>query len=191
MTSGGWAPPGWTPPGWTPPGWTPPGWTPPGWGPPAPEPAGPRPRVVAAAVALWAGALVCSLASTLWTLTHLDDELARVRGQVRGADPASGVDGFVHAVTVAGVFALGWLAAQAVLLVCAWQGRNWARVVLWVLGGLAVFGAAGFVGAPPGRAALLAVQLALTLTAVVLLALPRANGWYRRRGVELVASRRR
>jgi len=111
---------------------------------------------------------------------------------VRAADPASGVDGFVHAVTVAaGVFALGWLAAHAVLLVCAWQGRNWARVVLWVLGGLAVFSAAGFVGAPAGRAALLAAQLALTLTAVVLLALPRANEWYRRRGVELVAARRR
>jgi hypothetical protein len=176
-----------------PPGWGPVGWAPPygqGYVPP-PEPAGPRPRAVVAGTAGWAVALVCSLIGDLWSLTHLDEQLAEARRRSAFDSPGLDGSGFVHDVALgAAVFALVWVAVHAMFLVFAWQGRNWARIVLWVLGGLGMFGAAGLVGAPPGRAALLVVQLALTLAGIVLLALPRANDWYRRRGAELAARRR-
>jgi hypothetical protein len=147
---------------------------------------------VVAGAAAWAASIVCSLISSLWSLTHLDEQRAEARR--RSAFGGSGLDdsGLVHDVAVgAAVFALVWLAVYAMFLVLAWRGRNWARIVLWVIGGLGMFGAAGLIGASPGRAALVTLQLVLTLAGIVLLALPRANDWYRRRGAELAAARRR
>ena len=69
----------------------------------------------------------------------------------------------------------------------AWQGRNWARIVLWVLGGLSVLGA-GSTGsaADTGQCGFLTslsvFQLLLLVAGLVLLALKPSNEWYRYRG---------
>ena len=62
------------------------------------------------------------------------------------------------------------------MLFFAWKGRNWARIVLWVLGGLSVLfsllgaGALGFLGI---------LGLLLTIAGIVLLALKPSSDWYR------------
>ena len=75
----------------------------------------------------------------------------------------------------------------------AWNGRNWARIVLWVLGGISVaFGLIGFATAAGGAGAAIAQNgfvtalgvfgLLLTIAGIVLLAMKPANEWYRYRG---------
>ena len=76
---------------------------------------------------------------------------------------------------------------EALFIWFAWQGRNWARIVLWVLGGLGVV--FGFVGPAAGTGAttgfltsLAWFQLLLSAVGIVLLALKPSNDWYRYRG---------
>jgi hypothetical protein len=68
----------------------------------------------------------------------------------------------------------------------AWQGRNWARVVLWVLGGLALVSSVAGLGTGGTGVGYLdglnVFSLLLTLAGVVLLALKPSNEWYRYRG---------
>jgi hypothetical protein len=65
----------------------------------------------------------------------------------------------------------------------AWNGRNWARIVLWVFSGLGlVFGlggmASGDSGLPPSLVALSVFQLLTVLAGTVLLAMKPSNEWY-------------
>jgi hypothetical protein len=67
----------------------------------------------------------------------------------------------------------------------AWNGRNWARIVLWVLGGLSVvsglfsLGGAGATGQNGFLTAIGFFQLLLVIAGIVLLALKPSNEWYR------------
>jgi hypothetical protein len=75
---------------------------------------------------------------------------------------------------------------QVLFLWFAWKGSNWARIALWVLGGLAVAGGLARLGgvSPVGGfvAALGVFQTLLTIAGIVLLALRPSNEWYRYRG---------
>jgi hypothetical protein len=95
-----------------------------------------------------------------------------------GVDPDSVRAGMM----VGAVIGLVFLAVYLLVLWYAWQGRNWARIVLWVLGGLSVLsGLAGLVGGTGnGFLSLLGVvQLLLVIAGIVLLALKPSNDWYR------------
>jgi len=81
------------------------------------------------------------------------------------------------------VVGLLFLAAYLLVLWFAWKGRNWARIVLWVLGGLTVL--SGLVGLGHGNgllSAIGAVQLLLVIAGIVLLALKPSSAWYRAEG---------
>jgi hypothetical protein len=75
------------------------------------------------------------------------------------------------------------LAIQALFVWFAWQGRNWARIVLWVLAGLSVVaGATGLAqrSALPGFIQGLSIcEWVLDVAAIVFLLLKPANEWYR------------
>jgi hypothetical protein len=142
-----------------------------------------RPFAVRAGVAAYIAALLLAAIAVVYTFadlsTVLDDTLEASGTPV--ADPQ-----FVRTLFVAGqVFALAWCALQAMFVGFAWHGRNWARIVLWVLGGLAVvLGATGVFGTSylPGFLRGLDVfQYVLTVAAVVLLAQRSAHAWYRNR----------
>ncbi|WP_155858861.1 hypothetical protein [Candidatus Blastococcus massiliensis] len=81
------------------------------------------------------------------------------------------------------VAGLLFTAVFLVFLWFAWRGRNWARVVLWVLGGLSILsGFAGMGGGGTGVGYVDGLNLfswLLTLAGVVLLALQPSNEWYR------------
>ena len=79
---------------------------------------------------------------------------------------------------------------EALFIWFAWQGRNWARIVLWVLGGIGAWCSASsasrpalFGARPTGFLTSLGwFQLLLGAVGIVLLALKPSNEWYRYRG---------
>jgi hypothetical protein len=83
------------------------------------------------------------------------------------------------------VIGLVVLAIEALFVWFAWQGRNWARIVLWVVAGLSVvFGGVGLASSSylPGFVQGLSIcQWLLSAVAIVLLALKPSNEWYRYR----------
>jgi hypothetical protein len=84
------------------------------------------------------------------------------------------------------VIGLVMAALQIMFIWFAWNGRNWARIVLWVLGGLGVLSGLFAVAAPqagqPGFLVGLSLfSFLLTLAGIVLLALKPSNEWYRYR----------
>ena len=163
------------------------GWPAPAAPPPLPGPPAPRPRSVTVGVALWAVGIALSVAQSVWSLAHVDQLLAdAARRTPPGGIAVDPQGGLLHDLAVAGgVFGLVWALAYAVFLALAWQGRNWARVVVWSLGGLGLFGLAGLVGGVPAvQGTLLVLSQLFTLAGIVLLALRPANDWYRLRGAQ-------
>jgi hypothetical protein len=122
------------------------------------------------------------LASTLLGLLSSIVTFADFNSLVDDAARNAGVspDSVRASVTVGAVIGLVFLAAYLLVLWYAWQGRNWARIVLWVLGGLSVL--SGIVGLGNGNGFLAivgVVQLLLVIAGIVLLALKPSNEWYR------------
>ena len=78
-----------------------------------------------------------------------------------------------------------FLLLEAMFVWFAWHGRNWARIVLWVVLGLGVafgiFGVVGNAGSPGFLRGLSIFEWLLDIAAVVLLARPPSNEWYRYR----------
>jgi hypothetical protein len=146
------------------------------WGGPS-EPT-PRPTTVRNGIFAFLANTVLGLLSSIVTFADLDS-LVDDAALDAGVDPDS-----LRAGIVAGaVIGLVFLAAYLVVLWYAWQGRNWARIVLWVLGGLSVLSGLFGLGNDNGLLAFLAVvQLLLVIAGIVLLALKPSNEWYRAEG---------
>ncbi len=126
--------------------------------------------------------LVIGLISSVFIFANRDAYIEQALRDA-GLDPSSAssvssVSG--TAFTVGAVIGLIFVALWALVIWFAWKGHNWARIVIWVLGGLSLFSAFGAFSSPVGSVvALTVVSLMLTLTAVVLLALKPSNDWYR------------
>ena len=168
------------------PGYAPAPSAPTGYGaPPALE----RPVAVRAGLGAFIATLVLGLVGSVVVFSQFDELL-------QAALVAQGVDAELGAITedvartalIAGVaFTLILLALQAMFIWFAWNGRNWARIVLWVLGGLGVVsGLIGSFSPQPGYPGYLVglnvFSLLLTIAGIVLLAQKPANEWYRYRG---------
>ena len=83
---------------------------------------------------------------------------------------------------IGAVIGLVFLAVYLLVLWYAWQGRNWARIVLWVLGGLSVLSGLAGLGGGTGNGLLSLIgvlQLLLVIAGIVLLALKPSSNWYR------------
>lgn len=207
MTSGqSGPPPGWGPEQGSPPPYGAPGQPAPGqpYGPPPgqqwpPYPAPPlpqatydgpvpteRPLAVRAGLGGFVGAIVLSVISAVVTFLNWDvlvaDALSRLQAQGR-LDPATvkasadlglkfGIIAAILSVVLYGLFV--WF---------AWRGRNWARIVLWVLGGLGLLGGLLSLAGPsspvPFLNGLNVFRVLLELVGVVALALKPANEWFR------------
>ena len=76
--------------------------------------------------------------------------------------------------------------AQVIFVFLMRGGRNWARIVLAVLGGLVVlFGLIGFAGTTGAMGAGSLLQLLLLIGAIVTMFLPAANAWFCPRPAQL------
>jgi hypothetical protein len=142
-----------------------------------------RPFAVRAGIAAYTAALVLAVISAVYTFADfgevLDDTIEATGVSV--PDPA-----FLRAFFIGWtVFGLVWAALQGLFVWFAWQGRNWARVVLWVLGGIQVV--AGLLGMTsrsylPGFLRGLGwFEYVLVVAALALLAQRAAHAWYRNR----------
>lgn len=200
MTSGQGGSPHGPPEGWNAPppqyqGYAPAPSAPTGYG--APQPME-RPTTVRAGLGAFIAVLILGLVASIVTFADFDD-IMNAALAARGTTTADlGVDeqSFLRTVLVVGVvIGLVMAALQIMFIWFAWKGRNWARVVLWVLGGLGVV--SGLIGTAAPRAGqpgflvgLSFFSFLLTVAGIVLLALKPSNDWYRFRKWQLASGRR-
>jgi hypothetical protein len=115
----------------------------------------------------------------------MDDAMAQMKPQ-QGVNLELARQTARTAAYVGVVFGLLLVAAYGMFVLLAWRGRNWARIVLWVLGGLGLAGSllsvAGRGSPVPFLTGISAFQGLLLLVAVVTLALTPSNEWFRYQG---------
>ena len=146
-----------------------------------------RPVTVRAGLGAFIATLILSLVSSIVVFSQFDTLVANeIAAQgVSQADIGVSQDALIRTVLIATVvFSLVFAALQVMFIWFAWNGRNWARIVLWVLGGLGVLGGLFSVAAPqkgePGFLVGLSLfGFLLTVAGIVLLALKPSNDWYR------------
>ncbi|WP_369135137.1 hypothetical protein [Modestobacter sp. I12A-02662] len=130
-----------------------------------------RPSTVKLGIGAFLLSTVLGLLGSLLTFSDLN----RVAAQL-GRDSGLSESEASAVVTTGVVISLLFVAAYLLVIWFAWQGRNWARIVLWVLGGLSLASAFAAPGAETGILGFL--QLLLVLVGVVALALKPSNHWY-------------
>jgi hypothetical protein len=120
-------------------------------------------------------------------------QLANINDFVRRAvDAAGGSAGALDPATERGLVIFGgavglvFVALECLFIWFAWKGRNWARIVLWVIGGLGIISGVTSLGSAgaylPGFLQGLAIcQFVLVLAGVVLFAQRSSNEWFRYR----------
>ena len=185
-------PPGWNAPpppapGYQYPGYAPAPSAPVGYGPGVPQ-AMERPTSVRAGLGAFLGSMVLSAVAQVVTLLNLQkivDWSFADAGLDQDVDVDLARQTAEAAALIGTVMGVVFIAVYGLFVWFAWRGYNWARVVLWVLGGLGI--ASGLVGVAVGSPlpfldALGVFQLLLLIAAVVLLALKPSNEWYRFRG---------
>jgi hypothetical protein len=165
---------------------------------PAPTPGGgqvpalpqrPRPRGVEISFWLWVGYLALGAIGVVVAFTQLD----RVRAETVNAlaeDPS--LDRALIERVATGFF-VGVLVTILVFIIAAFifallmrGGRNWARIVLAVLGGLAVLlGLLGLVGSAGPALGMGVLQLLLLVGAIGTMFGSAANAWFRPRRPQL------
>jgi hypothetical protein len=144
-----------------------------------------RPTTVRAGIGALVASLVLGVIASIVSFTDVDTLVADTLRT--SDDPALTEEVIRSGIVIGAVIALLIVGLQVLFLWFAWKGRNWARIVLWVLGGLSVL--FGLVGVAAGGAqttgfltSLGWFQLLLTGAGLVLLALKPSNDWYRFRG---------
>ncbi|WP_137159722.1 hypothetical protein [Blastococcus sp. CCUG 61487] len=191
----------WNAPPAPPQGWGPPpggygGPPPQGWGASpnpyaAPVPAGygqppagspEQPLTVRAGIGAFVVNFVLGLVVSLVSFADLD-ELVREAARST-SDPDITEEVLRTAIFVGAVIGLVLVVLHALFIWWAWKGRNWARIVLWVLGGLNVVAGLSTLGGDTAGgtdflAALSGFQLLALVAGIVLLALKPSNDWYR------------
>ena len=157
-----------------------------GWGREAPAPME-RPVTVRAGIGAFLAALVLSAVGSVATVLNWDEFVEWMMAEagteaqppeLEGLDPAAFAELMMQAVIG---FTVLILALQLLFLWFAWRGYNWARILLWILGGLTLLSTPFNTtsGPLPFVTALTWFQIALTAVGVVLLAAKSSNDWYR------------
>ncbi len=149
-------------------------------GPEALTPAAVDPAPVRTAVNLMFARAAFTVLGFLVSLTQQD----ALRTAVRKASPNVDVDAAVTtALTVSIVLGVIFVVLYILLALQVRKGRNWARIVTWVVAGLAVLGGlASLAGTGTAIGKVLAVVvLVLDIAIIVLLARPAASVYFRAR----------
>jgi hypothetical protein len=143
-----------------------------------------RPDTVRAGIGAFVASLLVGLISSIITLSDFD---AFVRRAVAAsADNPDLTESLIRTSLKIGiVIGLLFVALQVMFIWFAWRGANWARIVLWVLGGLqvaaglAAFSGSGNSGQTGFTTSMSVFGLIFTAAGIVLLALKPSSEWYR------------
>jgi hypothetical protein len=140
-----------------------------------------RPITVRAGIGAFVASLLVGIISLIVSFADFDALVARAAAAA--TDPAVTEAAIRAGLQIGLVLTVVVVALQVLFLWFAWKGHNWARIVLWVLGGLGVaFGLAGL-GSDTGQTGFTTsmgvFQLLFTAVGIVLLALKPSNDWYR------------
>jgi hypothetical protein len=145
-----------------------------------------RPLTVRAGLGAFIGSIVLSVISTVVTFLNWDTISAQIFAKLQlpaGADAEAARAGAEAGARIGIAFGLVLAVVYGLFVLFAWRGRNWARIVLWVLGGLGFLsGLVGLTlgGSPiPFLTGLSFFQVLLLLAAIVFLALKPSNEWFR------------
>jgi hypothetical protein len=143
-----------------------------------------RPTTVRAGIGALVASLVLGLIASIVSFSDVDTLVAETLETSN--DPAVTEEIIRSGVVVGAVIGLILVALEVLFLWFAWKGHNWARVVIWVLGGISVlFGLFGLAaGASQSTGFLTSLgwfQLLLTAAGIVLLAMKPSSDWYRYR----------
>jgi hypothetical protein len=147
-----------------------------------------RPTAVRIGIGAYMAYLILGVISAAVTFSDMNAliEQAMTQARAQGADVVLTPDAARALVITVGVVQLVFVGLVAMFIWFAWNGRNWARIVLWVIGGFGVIGGLftlSGAGTPTsGFLSTLGVfQFLLVLVGVVALALKPSNDWYRYR----------
>ena len=161
----------------------------PGHGQPPPEPKE-RPLLVRAGLGAFVVAIVLNLAGSVYSFANWDEFVSRTLAadpafqdtqfQETGFDTASFVEGLS---TVVIVVSLVFAALYGLFVWFAWRGHNWARIVLFVLGGLGIASGVGNLATAgaspfPSLTALSLFSVLALLVGVVLLSRRPSGEWF-------------
>jgi hypothetical protein len=135
---------------------------------------------------LWIINLTLNAVGSLVALTPFDRIRAEVINRALEQDPAldrSTIENLSTGVLVGAiVVVLTFVVAEFVFVFLMRGGRNWARIVLAVLGGLSVLlGMIGLAGTTGPVLAVSGIQLLLVVVAIVTMFGPAPNAWFRPR----------
>lgn len=156
-------------------------------------PAPTRPQTVSLALGLWMAILVVSIASSVLLFTGGYYNEIQAALDSAGLSDASSAFVMQTSKNILIIAALVGLVVSLFIYLFfglkMWVGRNWARIVLTVLGGLAVVsGAAGSsvdslsdvaVARPEGSVILGWVSVALAVAAIITMYMPASNNYFR------------
>ncbi|MGH3835811.1 MAG: hypothetical protein ACRDSF_08915 [Pseudonocardiaceae bacterium] len=146
---------------------------------------GTRPKEVEISFWLWIATVVLGVLGVVVMYIQIDLLRAELVNSLLAQDSTvdrSTVERFATVGSVVAiVIGLVLVGAQLFLVFLMRGGRNWARIVLAVLGGVVVlFGLLGLAASVSGL-----LQLLLLVGAIVTMFLPAANAWFRPRRPEL------
>ena len=148
----------------------------------APGQAPPRPATVTNGIYAFVAATVVGLISSIITFASFDAILDNAYRDA-GIDPNS-VDASVSdigtgAATAGAVIGLIFFAAYCAVIWFAYQGKNWARIVLFVLGGLSLLSVFNIAGTGVALITITSIiQLVLIAVGIFFLAQKPSNQWY-------------
>jgi hypothetical protein len=152
-----------------------------------------RPLTVRAGLGAFIASIVLSIVGSVVTFLNWDQFVSYLVAETQRAQPDTGSVPFDPEQFAALILRVGIVvsivsvALYLLFIWFAWKGYNWARIVLWVLGGLGVvFGligmASGNSAAPfPFVTALGWFQWLFVAVGIALLALAPSSEWYRYR----------
>ncbi len=151
-------------------------------------PVGARPKEVQISFGLWMTSVVIGVISSVVFVSQFDTFRGMVLEEARRQ--MQGQDGALDESQLDAIVTGGFLAALAIILIITLlqlvfaffmrKGRNWARIVLAVIGGILVlFGLPSLVGVSGGQLLLTLVSMLVVLGAIITMFLPGANPWFR------------
>jgi hypothetical protein len=148
---------------------------------PAPQVAPPRPDSVRFGVGAFVANLVLGLVGAVVTFASLD---SLIDDELAGSGVELSEDAVQAVLLVSAVIGLLFVALEALFIWFAWNGRNWARIVLFVLGGLGIISGLSAMAQPTTGflTALSVCQMLLAIAGIVLLARRESSEWYRTMG---------